>query len=49
MDSMLEKLPKDGSLNRNDVKIICKDQIYDVLNTKDDRLKTTKFNEDLLK
>ena len=49
MDSMMEKLPKDGALNRNDVKMICKDQVYDVLNTKDDRLKTSKFNEDLLK
>ena len=45
----MEKLPKDGALNRNDVKMICKDQVYDVLNTKDDRLKTSKFNEDLLK
>ena len=49
MDSILEKMPKDGALTRNDVKMICKDQVFDVLNTKDDRLKTCKFNEDLLK
>ena len=29
--------------------MISKDQIYDVLNAKDDRLMATKFNEDLLK
>lgn len=48
MDSMLEKMPKDGALNRNDVKMICKDTVFDVLNAKDDRLKTSKFNEDIL-
>ena len=48
MDAIVDKLPKDGSLSRNDVKMICKDQVFDVLNSKDDRLKTTKFNEDIL-
>lgn len=28
MDAMAEKLPKDGSLSRNDVKLITKEQIF---------------------
>lgn len=28
MEAMAEKLPKDGSLSRNDMKIIAKDQIF---------------------
>lgn len=49
MDAMAEKLPKDGSLSRNDIKMIVKDQIFEVLNSKDDRLNTCKYTEDLLK
>lgn len=43
MDAMAEKLPKDGTLSRNDVKLIAKDQMFEVLNTKDERLSSSKF------
>lgn len=49
MEAIAEKMPKDGSLSRNDVKMICKDQVYDVLNSKDDRLKNTKYTEEIMK
>ena len=50
MEAITEKLPKDGSsVSRNDIKLIAKDQVFEVLNSKDDRLNTCKYTEDLLK
>lgn len=46
---MSQKLPKDGSISRNDMKILMKDQIFETLNSKDQRLVNCKFAEDLLK
>ena len=42
-------MPKDGgSVNRNDVKLIVKDQILEVLNSSDDKLTKTKYHEHVL-
>ncbi len=50
MEAITEKLPKDGSnVSRNDIKLIAKDQVFEVLNSKDDRLNNCKYTEDLLK
>lgn len=49
MDSIAERLPKDGSISRNDVKMIAKDQFFEVLNSKDDRFKTARYTEDIMK
>ena len=50
METMSEKIPKEGStVSRNDVKIIAKDQFFDILNSKDDKLKNSKFSEEIKK
>lgn len=42
-------MPKDsGSVTRNDVKIMTKDILFDVLNSTDERLTKTKYHTDLL-
>lgn len=32
---MTQKLPKDGTLSRNEMKLLVKDQLFEVLNSKD--------------
>lgn len=49
VDTIVEKLPKDGgSMNRNDVKSMVKDQFIDLFNTADDKLTKTKYHADIL-
>jgi hypothetical protein len=49
VDTIVEKLPKDaGSVTRNDVKLITKDIIFEVLNANDDKLSKTKYHAEIL-
>ena len=42
-------MPKDsGSLNKNDVKMMIKDGIFDLLNSSDERLFKSKYHQDVL-
>lgn len=44
VETIVQKLPKDGgSLNRNDVKIIAKDQLIDLLNSQDEKVVNSKL------
>ena len=44
-------MPKDssGSLNRNDARNIAKESFFDIINSNEEKLKNSKFNQDILK
>lgn len=49
VENIVEKMPKDsGTLTRNDVKILSKETIYDLFNSNDDKIKNSKFHNDLM-
>lgn len=42
-------MPKDsGSVTRNDVKVMAKDILFDLLNSNDEKLTKTKYHNDLI-
>ena len=51
VETLAEKMPKDssGSLNRNDARNIAKESFFDIINSNEEKLKNSKFNQDILK
>lgn len=48
VETIVEKLPKESSLGRNDIRAIAKETVFDILNANDEMLSKSKYHVELL-